>query len=115
MDFITWTTGERFLADGELIRRRIGAKADIDLFPAPHEPADYQRVFSFGPTFGPTFSPNLSLGVSDLAKKLGFLEHCQQVVRLRNVDLLHQYGDIASRQHRIIRIFHRSTASSGSH
>ena len=29
MDFTTWTTGERFLADGDLIRRRIGAKADI--------------------------------------------------------------------------------------
>jgi hypothetical protein len=29
VDFTTWTTGERFLADGDLIRRRIGAKADI--------------------------------------------------------------------------------------
>ena len=29
MDFTTWTTGERILADGDLIRRRIGAKADI--------------------------------------------------------------------------------------
>lgn len=33
----------------------------------------------------------------------GFLEHSQKVVRLRNVDLLHQYGDIASRQHRRIK------------
>ena len=35
------------------------------------------------------------------------------VQSLCNVHLLHQYGDIASRQHRSIRIFHRSTASSG--
>ena len=33
----------------------------------------------------------------------GFLEHSQQAVRIRNVDLLHQYGDIASRQHRRIK------------
>ena len=37
----------------------------------------------------------------------GFLEHSQQVVRLRNVDLLHQYGDIASRQQKRIKLSHR--------
>ena len=37
----------------------------------------------------------------------GFLEHSQQLVRLRNVDLLHQYGDIAPRQHKRIRLSHR--------